>query len=519
MTDPLSRLAILHGTDKFGLHDYTPHYHAILQHYRDRPLRMLEIGVGGFGHVDRGGESLRMRRDYFPQAEITGLDIEEKRLDTGPRIQIRRGSQVDLEFLAETVADRGPFDIILDDGSHLNEHVVASFEALFPTLLPGGTYLAEDVQTAFFARYGGSTQMTAPNSVGYFADRMFDLLDGAAGDIACIERFHNIVVIHKTDGGAQPGLKDDRRLAGLSKRRVRKLDSADAAALTEIVDTSKDGSVVILPGDTNRDLLRQVFAQIDHREIAVGFPDAPIHPSARRILSLAAYRDGIILGIGPNEFPSNFAYDPAQPQAARACKVLDEVIHDPDATTAGLLQYAKFAQRYFGIEQAFSVVDALAERGATDLRYFQLAVSRMRRQKDWDGLIELGMTALRHHPDDPAIVTAIGPALQRDRRLDEAEALLRKALIAHPRQRGVMVALAQVLEQKDGIDEAIGLYATSVTLFQPQVRQGRLLTLMRLADRHGRGTEASDAAQQLLKFLPDDDEVKAVVQKYRSAPT
>ena len=40
MIDPLSRLAILHGTDKFGYHDYTPNYFSLLESWRMRPLRM-----------------------------------------------------------------------------------------------------------------------------------------------------------------------------------------------------------------------------------------------------------------------------------------------------------------------------------------------------------------------------------------------------------------------------------------------------------------------------------------------
>ena len=58
MIDPLSRLAILHGTDKFGYHDYTPNYFSLLEGWRMQPLRMLEIGVGGYGFEDRGGGSL-----------------------------------------------------------------------------------------------------------------------------------------------------------------------------------------------------------------------------------------------------------------------------------------------------------------------------------------------------------------------------------------------------------------------------------------------------------------------------
>ena len=118
MIDPLSRLAILHGTDKFGYHDYTPNYFSLLESWRMRPLRMLEIGVGGYGFEDRGGESLATWRDFFPQAQITAIDIQRKTVELGPRVRILQGSQVDAPFLAGTVAERGPFDIILDEDTH-----------------------------------------------------------------------------------------------------------------------------------------------------------------------------------------------------------------------------------------------------------------------------------------------------------------------------------------------------------------------------------------------------------------
>ncbi|MEM8581136.1 MAG: class I SAM-dependent methyltransferase, partial [Pseudomonadota bacterium] len=126
MIDPLSRLAILYGTDKFGLHDYTPNYHRLLRHLRKEPIAMLEIGVGGYADPKAGGRSLEVWRDYFPQGRIIGIDIAAKSLDLGPRVTLAQGSQVDPAFLEDLVTQHGPFDIILDDGSHRNEHVVES---------------------------------------------------------------------------------------------------------------------------------------------------------------------------------------------------------------------------------------------------------------------------------------------------------------------------------------------------------------------------------------------------------
>lgn len=99
MFDELTRLAIVHGADKFGYHDYTPNYFKLFQGRKEAPLKLLEIGVGGYGDDDLGGYSLRMWRDFFPNAEIVGIDIHAKNLDVGPRVTICQGSQVDEAFL------------------------------------------------------------------------------------------------------------------------------------------------------------------------------------------------------------------------------------------------------------------------------------------------------------------------------------------------------------------------------------------------------------------------------------
>src|SRR5882762_3410482 len=88
--DALTRLAIKHGTDKWGQHFYTPVYHSLFAHLRDKPIRLLEIGVGGYNFPKVGGASLSMWADYFPQGHILGIDIVEKKLSLGPRIQVRQ---------------------------------------------------------------------------------------------------------------------------------------------------------------------------------------------------------------------------------------------------------------------------------------------------------------------------------------------------------------------------------------------------------------------------------------------
>jgi hypothetical protein len=154
--DPLTRLAIRHGTDKWGAHFYTPVYHQLFAHLRDKPIRLLEIGIGGYQFARLGGASLAMWADYFPNAHILGVDVFAKTLELGPRVAVRQGSQDDAAFLSRMSAEHGPFDIVIDDGSHHPAHVTASFNILFPLLVDGGLYVIEDVQSTFWPQFGGS---------------------------------------------------------------------------------------------------------------------------------------------------------------------------------------------------------------------------------------------------------------------------------------------------------------------------------------------------------------------------
>ena len=61
-------------------------------------------------------------------------------------------------FLIMSSVMIGAPDIIIDDGSHLNEHVIESFRLLFPSLAPGGLYVVEDTQTSYLESKGGSSR-------------------------------------------------------------------------------------------------------------------------------------------------------------------------------------------------------------------------------------------------------------------------------------------------------------------------------------------------------------------------
>lgn len=171
----LTDLARTHGTDKWGTHRYTPHYEFHLGHLRGQKFTLLEIGIGGYARERAGGASLRMWRDYFPKAQILGLDIEDKSFVDGPRIRTYQGSQTDGPLLRTIMNDCVDPLVIIDDGSHQNAHVLATFAELFPLLPEGGTYVIEDTQTSYLPNYGGGLDPTAKTTMNLVKSLLDDL--------------------------------------------------------------------------------------------------------------------------------------------------------------------------------------------------------------------------------------------------------------------------------------------------------------------------------------------------------
>ena len=131
-------------------HHYFEIYEKHFVSYRGRPVRMLEIGVF------RGG-SLRMWKQYFhPESIIVGIDIDKSCKEherAEENVFVRIGSQADPEFLAKVTEEFGPFDIILDDGSHKTHHQNVSFGALFrASLKDGGCYMVEDMHSNYWLK-------------------------------------------------------------------------------------------------------------------------------------------------------------------------------------------------------------------------------------------------------------------------------------------------------------------------------------------------------------------------------
>ena len=87
---------------------------------------------------------------YFPFAKIIACDLIPKFEMVTWRTLIYAIDQSSATDLARLTAEEGPFDVIVDDGSHLNAHQIFTFSKLFDAVTEGGLYIIEDVQTPFW---------------------------------------------------------------------------------------------------------------------------------------------------------------------------------------------------------------------------------------------------------------------------------------------------------------------------------------------------------------------------------
>lgn len=146
----LSELAFMYGTDKFE-HGYIPFYE---QHLPKNPKKILEIGV-------KEGRSIKMWMQYFPEAEIHGLDLfkEYPVPFTDERVKWHEGHQCDWQLLERLRNE--DFDIIIDDGSHNSRQQLITFFGLFN----GKNYFIEDTHCGEeeFYREGLPYELTINN--------------------------------------------------------------------------------------------------------------------------------------------------------------------------------------------------------------------------------------------------------------------------------------------------------------------------------------------------------------------
>jgi demethylmacrocin O-methyltransferase len=158
----LSEIAKIYPTDKDFTHNY---YNGVYEKYlspiKDEVKLLCEIGIGGFwgdvGWVH--GNSLKVFRDYFKNAEILGLDIAKFEITDLERITIDWIDQSKRELVEEYSKKLSNYDIILDDGSHNVYDQQITLAHFFKSLKSGGIYVLEDLHSSIEVNIPEKTAM------------------------------------------------------------------------------------------------------------------------------------------------------------------------------------------------------------------------------------------------------------------------------------------------------------------------------------------------------------------------
>jgi hypothetical protein len=134
---------ILNSTqsNKASEHSYVDIYDQIFSQFRNEPINLLEIGIGG--HAG----SIISWLEYFPNAHIFGLDAycPPNPPIINKRFTLLQFNQADGEELNRVFKNEF-LHIIIDDGSHHPEHQALSHYFLWSKLASNGFYFIEDIQ-------------------------------------------------------------------------------------------------------------------------------------------------------------------------------------------------------------------------------------------------------------------------------------------------------------------------------------------------------------------------------------
>ena len=151
-----------HGSDKGNArntaqHNYTIFYEKLFLPMKEKPLRLFELGLGtnntdvpsNMGPNGKPGASHRGWREFFPNAQIFGADIDSRVLFQEDRISTFYCDQTSPTSINELWSNDAlcePYDIIVEDGLHEYNANVCFFENSFHMLKSGGVYIIEDIK-------------------------------------------------------------------------------------------------------------------------------------------------------------------------------------------------------------------------------------------------------------------------------------------------------------------------------------------------------------------------------------
>lgn len=189
----LTELFDLYGSDK-NASQYINVYIEYFEPIRPFVTSVLEIGLGTVipdapssmhnwktsqRTTYQPGASIRAWRDYFPNAQIYGGDIQPDTQFTEERIQTFLFDSCNPNECVMTLGDH-TFDIIVDDGHHHPYSQVKTFYNLCNRIRPGGFYVIEDI---------------TPNNSSFVLEQLRPVIQMFGAEAFLLEPAHNLLIL------------------------------------------------------------------------------------------------------------------------------------------------------------------------------------------------------------------------------------------------------------------------------------------------------------------------------------
>lgn len=142
------------GSDK-KIHGYHGIYQAIIKDVllRFSNVKLLEIGIGtnnldvksNMGIEGIPGASLRSFKNFIPNSNIYGADIDSRILFEEDRIKTFQVDQLNNSSLSSLMRNVGYCEILIDDGLHTSEANLLSLKSFIPYVSINGWIVIEDI--------------------------------------------------------------------------------------------------------------------------------------------------------------------------------------------------------------------------------------------------------------------------------------------------------------------------------------------------------------------------------------
>jgi len=132
---PFTENVLQYKTDKF-FHSHLAYYENKFKYIKNDSITVVELGC-------LGGESIKYWLNYFPNAKVYGIDINQVEIDNN-RFEFYDCNQNDKDGLMKVAESIGNIDVFIDDGAHFYTETENTFDVFWPKINTNGYYIIED---------------------------------------------------------------------------------------------------------------------------------------------------------------------------------------------------------------------------------------------------------------------------------------------------------------------------------------------------------------------------------------